>query len=81
VVYGADDTVAYSAAETVVYAVDDTVAYAVETVYSDEPTGPIPPVHAGDPTDDPTAAIYADTGLPVSPEDNHEHRPSDSSGW
>ncbi len=69
---------------------DDTVVIYTEEIYTgetvtvvnsgeDEPTGPIPPVHSD--SDDPTAAIYADTGLPVTPEHEHDHRPGDPSGW
>ena len=54
---------------------DDTVVL-TDAVYSDEPTGPIPPIQ--DRSDDPTAAIYSDTGLLVTPE--HDHRPGDPSG-
>ena len=66
----ADDAPASYAEQTVVYAEET-------TVYYDEPTGPIPPVRAGD--DDPTAAIYADTGQPVTPDD--DRRPGNPSGW
>ena len=81
-----EETVHYESAvyadDTVVYT-ETTVVYPGETVDSDEPTGPIPPIHVtetdADTADDPTAAIYAETGLPVTPE--HEQRPGDSSDW
>ena len=91
-VYG-DDAVVYTD-ETVVVYPDETVVdaetaviYSGVTEYSDERTGPIPVIRTDDPdpTDDPTAAIYADTGLPVTPEHEHEHghdhRRGDPSGW
>ena len=89
-VYG-DDAVVYTD-ETVVVYPDETVVdaetaviYSGVTEYSDERTGPIPVIRTDDPdpTDDPTAAIYADTGLPVTPEHEHghDHRRGDPSGW
>lgn len=94
-VYG-DDAVVYTEETVVVYPDEATadaetavihaggaVIYAGDTDYSDERTGPIPVIRAGtaDPADDPTAAIYADTGLPVTPEHEHHHRHGDPSGW
>lgn len=75
-----DEAVHYEPAsyaeETLVYAGETTVEET--SVYYDDPTGPIPPVHGGG--DDPTAAIYADTGLPVTPDDD-DRRPGNPSGW
>jgi hypothetical protein len=81
-VYG-DDAVVYTD-ETVVDA-ETAVVYSGVTEYSDQRTGPIPVIRTDDPdpADDPTAAIYADTGLPVTPEHEHghDHRRGDPSGW
>lgn len=60
---------AAAAAESVEYA--DEVEYVVDTEYTED--------IAYTSGDDPTAAVYADTGLPVTRDD--EPRPGDPSGW
>ena len=66
----------YEEAEYTGYTEYEPTEYAESTEYTDyveyvEPTG-YPPGH------DPTAAVYADTGLPVTPPDR---LPGDPSGW